>query len=271
MIPQKTKCFVIIVHFGTDFVTKQCLASLCQSSLRPDLIIIVDHGLIPFALPATYQEYCQVIRPAKNGGYGAGFNVGLKALQAHRVQDDDLVVSMNNDVVAASDTIFRLTSWWERQKLPTLAGSSMRTINMFTGRAKKVSSSIMPKLPIFKPYIDGAFVVSRLQTWKLLGGFTEEYFLYSEDVLLSWRAARLGITIKAIHELNLQHADKGSSSLDKLYYVVRNGAVLLERESPWLWRVYWKIMNHLRLLGHTLAPVSERRLVVRQALRDARL
>jgi GT2 family glycosyltransferase len=264
MIPQKTKCFVIVVHFGEPFITARCIAGLCQSPFAPDMVIIVDHAAVPFVADSSYASRCKVVRSGVNTGYGAGFNEGLRALKTVGIQDSDVVVCMNNDISVGEQMMGQLREWWRQQTKSVLAGPRLMAISLLTGRAQNFLG--MMRLP----YVDGAFVSARYSVWRSLGGMPADYFLYCEDALLSWRALRANISLQAIPGLAITHAQSVETDSDqKTYYLVRNGARLLSEEAPGLWKNWWRGVNWLRLLWHSTFSRSPKRNIITQALKDA--
>lgn len=261
MNPQKPKYFIILVHFGSETVTFKSLKVLRAAAPSDTEIILVDHAIKPFK-PAEPQLH--IIRPAENGGYGAGINVGLGVLLSQEAKLDDRVIAMNNDVEVMPKTFERVQEWFTGHPKPTLGGPIIGTVNIRTGRA-------MPgtKRGRFS-YLDGAFLAAHYGTWLTLKGFHENYFMYWEDVDLSWRARRLGIAIEQIPDLGIRHSGrKRPTTPEQLYYLVRNGAVVMEEMLPWPLTIGWHGVNALRRIYHHFQPTTPSRQLVRQALRDA--
>jgi len=287
MIPQNRKYFVIIVHHGNPQHTNVAITSLTSGRKAPHGIMVVNNGDKPYNVPAT--DHIWIVRPPRNYGYAAGLNVGLGALLAHGVTEHDIVVCMNNNIEVQADTLYKLARWWQTHPRPSFAGVMVKEgpgtvpglgyINLLTGRSqlyrkpKKTTSTShswlrMAHLATQMPYVHGAFFAAPYGAFMETKGIPDHYFLYWEDALLSTRARRRGIPLQVARQVGVLHRRHQDSrnQTDRLYYLVRNGALFLEQETAWPWRRYWWLANRLRLMYHTARPHANP--AVRQALLD---
>lgn len=263
MIPQGKKYFVIVVHYEGVGATNTLVTTLLAGSRPPEKIIVIDHGEEPLSLPSA-DPRLQLIRPQENSGYGAGINIGLGALLAHDPGWQDVVVGCNNDVGVGWQTLAQVADWCHDHPEPALAGVKAGRINLLTGRAK-----IVPNFQFsignfhLLPYIHGAFFFAPYGVLMGAAGLPTNYFLYWEDVLLSRRLARQNIPLRLAGGVEVEHDDRPARGMTdrKLYYLVRNGALFLQRETSLPWRLGWWLVNKLRLGWH--------RGIVRRALWDA--
>jgi GT2 family glycosyltransferase len=268
MNPQTRKYYVLLVHYGDSTPTDTALSSLINCQQPPDKIFVIDHGKTPFTSP---HSQLIIVKPEFNAGYFAGINTGLGALVAHRASPHDIVVVMNNDIKISPTTFVQLRAWWQKHPQNALLGiSNFAYVNLFTGRANFTSPTCPPK-PCAKagnfPYIHGAFFSAPYHVFMSLRGLPDRYFLYWEDVLLSTQVSRLNIPLRITKKINIiHHQQPPAPASDQLYYLVRNGALFLERETPLPWRFYWWIINRLRFIYHSLRTPHS---VVGLALRDA--
>lgn len=263
-------CFIIIVHYGKPEQARRAVQAVKSGTYQPAACILVDHGLQ--LLPKNHQDI-QYVRPDRNGGYAAGINAGLEALHDSATADD-IVVCMNSDIAVYPETLATVMAWWNRQSTDVIAGivteeAGQRVwgggyVNWLTGRTHLLHHPQPKRLR----YIHGAFFSAPYGTFMRLSGLPTEYFLYWEDVAFSRRAQRSGISLAVIPNARAAHQSHGRSP-DQLYYLVRNGALYLQRCAPQPWRLYWRCANQLRLLYHRLQPTS-RAATVRTALEDAR-
>ncbi|PIT98422.1 MAG: hypothetical protein COT71_00830 [Candidatus Andersenbacteria bacterium CG10_big_fil_rev_8_21_14_0_10_54_11] len=287
--PQKRECWVLVVHYGDQKRTNHALAALLAAAPPPEHIWVIDHSPEPYVLPANHppgNTAVRVIRPPRNTGYGGGLNFGLGALTGSGAKSDDLVICMNNDVIVETQAIAVLRRLAAQQTAPALIGTAtlragtiqagMGSLNMWTGRAAltlqpagahQTNRRQTHAAGRSVPYLNGALIAAPYRVWLRLRGWPEQYFLYWEDVAISFTARRRGITLLASDTVLARHAAAVSSRGDnELYYLVRNGAAFLQQELPLPWRWYWRVRNQLRRLYHALHPGSSR--TVRQALRD---
>lgn len=60
------------------------------------------------------------------------------------------------------------------------------------------------------PWLSGACLAVGAELWWKLGGFDEDYFLYWEDVDLSWRALALGARLEVVDGAHVVHDEGGT-------------------------------------------------------------
>ena len=257
------KHFVIIVHYGSLSVTKRLISQVINPKNHCEKVIIIDHG--PQKFPNSVDKKVLVIHPEKNGGYAAGINLGLGVIASQGALSHDLVTLLNNDLQIESDILNKINNWWRRQlennpHIHILAGANSGHVNFLTGRASLKPWAKGGRAGV---YLDGALLTAPYSTFLKLKGLPEEYFLYWEDVALSFRARAAGIKLAIIPNLNVKNpGSQKPATGDKLYYLVRNGAYFLASQTPPPVRLYWFILNRLRLLFHADQTI-------RQALKDA--
>lgn len=268
MIPHSRKYHVITVHYGDDTVTKKLVEQLLRIPEGPDHVVVIDHAKQPLALPAS-PAHLEVIRPSRNSGYAGGVNTGLGLLAARAAAPNDIVVVMNNDLSLTPDAFQTLRRWWQEHPALAVAGAQLQALNLFTGRAQL---SAKPS-PSFwqRSYLDGALLSAPLQVFMYLQGLPNHLFLYWEDVVFSLRARQVGLPLHVIPGLSVaHHTDKShAAAADQLYYLVRNGALVLSRATPYPWRLMWRVANAVRRVYHALRPATPASHTIRSALRDA--
>ncbi|MBI4022217.1 MAG: glycosyltransferase family 2 protein [Candidatus Andersenbacteria bacterium] len=270
MNPQNRKYYVILVHYKNEQATHQALHALRTCAAPPDEIIIIDHAEHPFQYEASPTI---VVRRNHNTGYAGGINSGLSILLSRHVQGHDIIVAMNNDVTVYPDTFQELRRWWDVHPSPALLGvvteephgtvSGLSYINLLTGRSQLYSR---PRCAL--PYIHGAFFTAPFELFMCARGLPEHYFLYWEDAAFSARVRALRLPLQAAPRVRVaHHASAAPPRGAPLYYLVRNGALFLERATPAPWRLSWWLLNRLRLIYHLLHSGSDRH--VKRALFDA--
>lgn len=252
-IPQGRSIFAIFVHYGPKEITDAAVASLRAGEVQPDHIIVIDHT------EATV-----------NVGYAGGLAEGLRQASALGAKATDICLLLNNDIEFKKDSLQHIVAWWDEQGgSRVLGGAAGGYVSLFSGRAH-IASEIKKANPWILPYIHGSCLVGE---YSLLssGILPTSFFLYWEDIVTSMRVSRKAGQLAVIPELHSIHNDAPSSiSFLKLYYMVRNGAYVLERYTPVCWRMYWYIVNTLRMAYHAVRNAKKHRIITR-ALYHARV
>lgn len=247
MIPQKRNIFCVIVHFGLHEPTNTLIAQLLGNSQVPGNIIVIDNGGgDPFLHPDA-----QVVSDGRNHGYAGGINIGIDMLWGVNTQPQDIVICMNNDVEVAPNTLQQVEG---SVTGGMLAGHHVWGINVCTGRT--IPRDYAQRHPWYVlPYVHGSFLAAAYEHWKKITPIPESYFMYWEDVLLSVRASRTGMSLVSLPDAGIMHNDtSANSSPEQMYYLVRNGDAFLRTQTPGLWKIYWTCMHWARLLYHALIP-----------------
>lgn len=260
MNPQKARFFIIFVHYGSSAPTETLLASLQTQTVTAQQIIVIDHAKHALKQNNT-NSAVSVFRPPHNAGYSGGINMALGMLLSQNLKLDDVVIVLNNDVILGETWLEEIDTWWKRQPEVGLVGSVLKYVNPWTGRSNQSNGLA---------YIDGSFIAASYTTWMRLKGLPDNYFLYWEDVALSFQAVRKGLILQTIPHLALQHEySQQLSSEQKLFYLIRNGAVCLETETRGFLKLYWFIVNRLRYLYHLYISLRPESKLTAKALRAA--
>lgn len=222
---------IIIVSFNTKEITKKCLLYLKKNFVRYPLdyeIIVVDNNSkdgsseMLLDLEKKYLKNLHVFLSKKNLGFGNGSNFGLEKSKGK------YILYLNSDVIVADVDFRDLIKIMEMQKdigaltvkvilpngdidpashrgFPNL----WRSLTYFFGLEKLFAEvSILNKL--FGGYhlihlnlkevheIDsptGAFFFTRKSIVDKLGGFDKDFFMYGEDLEMSYQIKELGYII----------------------------------------------------------------------------
>lgn len=221
-------CVIVVAHRSGAALTR------CLDSLDGEDVIVVDNGGGGPEIDAAAKRV-QVIA-SSNDGFGAGCNLGA------RHTDADVLVFLNPDTVAQPGAVAALAQALEdpavgvvqaRLRLldePELLNSSGNVVHVsglawpggYRDRADELAA------PREIAYASGAACAIRADVFRELGGFTEELFLYQEDLELCWRARLRGLRVvvtpdaDVLHEYVLERADRR-----KEYFLERNRLVFL--------------------------------------------
>jgi GT2 family glycosyltransferase len=276
MNPHTRKHHLITVHYGDPQATINLVTTLQQGKQAPDTITVINHD--KHSLSKLASRNCYIITPAKNQGYAAGINTGLGTLITRGAKINDIITCINNDITIKSKTFLSVRRWWEDHPEPALVGFATDQnndrhiygyINLLTGRSR-LSASPAVRIKAQTQYIHGAFMSAPLSVFIDNQGLPEKYFMYWEDILFSRQVEKKNISLKVVPITTAKHQvtnTENTTSDNKLYYLVRNGALFLEQETSLPWRAYWTVLNRARYVYHTLN--GPQKPTVAEAIKDA--
>lgn len=237
---------IVIVNYNVRHFLMHCLQSIRNSQLqglRLD-IWVVDNASVDGSVSLLKSEYPEVnlIANEKNVGFSAANN------QAIRLMDAKYVLLLNPDTVLEEDTLAKCYSFMEAH---TEAGAL--GVRMIDGAGKFLPESkrkipdvwnsfckltylseLFPKSKIFSGYnlgylpedqtnevdvLCGAFMFIRKQTLDETGLLDEAFFMYGEDIDLSYRILKAGYKIWYFPETSIIHYKGESTKKSSLNYV----------------------------------------------------
>lgn len=221
------KLSVIILSYNTRDITKGSLESLFKavndSQPFPVETIVVDNGSTDGSVEMIKRfRQVKAIFNKKNLGYPRGNNQGLKSASGQ------YILFLNSDVIFGQVDLKKVVSYLDQNKnigvltvkvvlpngkvdpashrgFPTLWRSSSYFLKLekLFGRIPLLNRLFggyhLTYLDLKKVHeIDspsGAFYLCRTEIMKKLKGFDEDYFMYGEDLDLSYRIKKLGYQV----------------------------------------------------------------------------
>jgi GT2 family glycosyltransferase len=197
--PDGSDLSVVIVTFNDASVVGGCLDAL-EPELRPgDEVIVVDNGSTDASAQAAVaaSSRARVVELGRNEGYMAACNAGAAKARG------ELLVLLNPDTLVAPGfgaairrPLTEARGWTVWQALLTQAGgaevNTRGGVSHFTGISwaggvgdPAAGAGTAPREVGFA---SSACMALRLTDWRRLGGFPEHFFLYFDDVDISFRA-----------------------------------------------------------------------------------
>ena len=228
-------------------------------SLAPEApaeVIVVDNGEGgPEIEAAERRDGVSVLSPDENLGYAAGNN-----LAARRAKGEALVF-LNPDTVVMTGALEGLVAPLEDPSVGIVtarlrllddpetlnsAGNEVHVTGIaWAGAYGEPAASVSELKDV--PFPSGAAMAIRRDLFEELGGFTEELFMYQEDLELGWRARLRGLRVVVNPAADVLHDYEFGRNPGKHYLLERNRLVfVLSSFSPRL----------LFLLGPLLASVE---------------
>jgi len=212
--PDTPQVSVVIVNYNGAALLDRCLASILQQNFRPMEIIVVDNGSTDESgnLAAARYPTVQVLLQERNLGFAEGNNVGVRAAKG------DYVVLLNNDT--------EVTAGWMDGLLDILRDPA---VGVVTSRVETdgvprefyaMNGSLNPLgyniMRVFEDlslvfFAGGASLMFRRK--EIPQPFLPEYFLYHEDVYLSWALRLKGRAVRMAQASVVKH--RGSETTKK--------------------------------------------------------
>lgn len=208
---------IVVVNYGSSNLLAQNLAGLGDDS-DAARIVVVDNFSSPAereALDALAALHGWTVVPLRrNVGFGAAMNAGVaRAMELGA----ERFLLINPDAQIEEPVIIELAR--DSAEDPTSIvcprivhpdGStwfSGGTVLVERGRTSTAagSDSSAPG-----GWLTGACMMISAELWRTLGGFDNQYFLYWEDVDLSWRCTDAGGRLKVRDDLTVVHSVGGS-------------------------------------------------------------
>lgn len=228
---------VVIVSYNVCNLLRMALESLIAAAkVTEHEIIVVDNNSSDDSASMIRQKFPEVrlIISAGNEGFASACNRGIQASAG------DYVLILNPDTVTRPDAIKRALNFMKTHPDAGAAGAHMTDGNgKFLPESKRGFPSplaalfrftglyrIFPHSAFFNAYylgekpenetcpadiLTGAFMLIRRKALDKAGLFDTSFFMYGEDIDLSWRIRKAGFSNYYLHDVHITHF-KGSSS-----------------------------------------------------------
>lgn len=239
------KLSIIIVNYNVKYFLEQCLHSVQKAcvGLKTE-IFVVDNNSVDGSNQMVRQKFPEVrlIANSINTGFAKANN------QAIRESTGEYVLLLNPDTVVEEDTFRKVIAFMDENPKAGALG-----VKMIDGRGKflpeskrglptpwvafyKMSglSSIFPKSKVFGRYhlgfldenkisevdvLAGAFMLLRKSALDKIGLLDEDFFMYGEDIDLSYRITRGGYQNYYFPDTRIIHYKGESTKKSSINYV----------------------------------------------------
>ena len=226
---------VIIVNYNAQYFIKNCIGSILRSAGVPDLeIIVVDNDSTDGSCELLKQSFpkLKLIRNDQNEGFSKGNNRGVAAAEG------EYVLILNPDTILAEDTLKQVYEF--AKSTPDAGAVGVRFIDgsgHFLPESKRnfpdLKTAGLKLLGFSKRYyahhigqnekarvdiLTGAFMFMKKSVYEEVGGFDEDFFMYGEDIDLSYRISSAGYHNYYLGEQVVIHYKGESTRKDKTYF-----------------------------------------------------
>jgi GT2 family glycosyltransferase len=226
---------VITVAYRSGPPLLRMLDSLEGQDELGEVIVVDNGGGGPEIDEAHARAGVRVIDAGGNLGFAAGSNLGAREAQG------DVLVFLNPDTVVAPGAIAQLERTLEDESV----GIAMARLRLLDEPEKLNASGVDVHVtgigwaadygrPVESlrevaevPSASGTAMAIRAETFRKLGGFAEELFMYLEDLELGWRARLAGFRVVVDPAADVYHEYEYGRNPRKSYYLERNRLVFL--------------------------------------------
>jgi len=248
---------IILVNYNTTQLVINCLKSIYEKTKSVNFeIIVVDNNSPDRSienLKAIFPEI-KLILSKKNGGFGAGNNLGNKyAIGKY-------LFFLNSDTLLLENTLLDFFNFMEKTPNAGACGGNLLTedlkpnisferlkpnlissinrlfFNIFTRIIYKnqLYFSIDKKPIIINGYICGADFFLSKEIFDKVGGFDEDFFMYYEETELSYRISNLGLKFYILPNVKIIHLEGGSqkdNSSNKIKWMKESRKIYYKKTS----------------------------------------
>jgi N-acetylglucosaminyl-diphospho-decaprenol L-rhamnosyltransferase len=245
------KLSVVLLSFNRPELLSQALASVVTQSYQPHEVIVVDNrSPRSEKIRQIVSEFPNVIFVSNpiNTGFTGGMNLGIKMATGdyiHLSEDDILLEKSYLQQMISGLKMYPnvgLVSGIQqcsRERWILFAGGSLELggVLKIDMPRQQQSMSDLPHDPYETDFLIGSMMTGQRSLWQQLVGFEPSYFMYLEDVELSIRVKKLGLSCLILPDAVAEHLDTpkdGNQRPNRLlqYHRMKNLFHLMLRHGP---------------------------------------
>ncbi|MEN3322561.1 glycosyltransferase family 2 protein [Mariniflexile soesokkakense] len=231
------KLSVVILNYNVRYFLELCIKSVQAAITNIDAeIIVVDNNSEDDSCQMVKELFPEVIliENKENFGFSKGNNIGVNQASG------EYLCILNPDTVVAEDTFALLLIFAEtKEKLGVVGCKLINGAGVFLPESKRnipyVSAAFKKIYGNSKAYyaihlteneigkvdiLVGAFMLMKRDLYHEVKGFDEDYFMYGEDIDLSYKVLKSGYENYYCGETSVIHF-KGESTLKDKHYARR--------------------------------------------------
>ncbi|MDC7994014.1 glycosyltransferase family 2 protein [Altibacter sp. HG106] len=238
------KLSVVILNYNVRYFLEQCLRSVERAIYGLDAeIIVVDNNSSDDSCEMVQRVFPEVVllQNKENIGFSKANN------QAVKVAKGQYLCILNPDTAVAEDTFVRCLDAAEqtanigiigvqymdgtgaflpecKRNVPTPKSALMKLLGK---NSSYYATQIAPDAVGNVTVLAGAFMFMKHSVFTEVGGFDPDYFMYGEDIDLSYRVVKAGYQNYYLGTTTLLHYKGESTQKDEAYYNSFYGAMRL--------------------------------------------
>ena len=253
------KLAIVIINWNSYEVTRDTLLSLQQTSYRNYDVILVDNHSTDGSLELLQQEFSDLIYLTlpENIGFTGGNNAGMQYAIEHNYT---YTLLLNNDVFVKEDFLEPLIDQLDQDPKMgavqpliyfhhdrSLIWNAGATYNPWLGICQTIGYNKADQPSFHWPrtidWITGCAFMVRTELLKEIGVFPLKFFIYFEDVDLSFRIKQKGYRLGFVPDSVIYHiagVSHKSKEKGKEGFVSPKVHYLVSRNRIWLLKRYTK-------------------------------
>jgi len=238
------KLSVVILNYNVKYFIDLCLQSVLVATKKIDAeIIVVDNASVDGSVPWIKSRFPQVklIQNKQNVGFPKGNNIGVEQAKG------EYLCILNPDTVVAEDTFTKALDFMEQNKQLSIMGPKLidgsgrflkeskrgvptpwvaftKVLGLYKVSPKLFGKYYNLKLPINQAgetdVLVGAYMFMKTAHYRLLNGFDEDCFMYSDDIDLSYRSLQIDKPNFYNSDINIIHFKGESTPKDFAYQMM---------------------------------------------------
>ena len=235
---------IVIVNYNVKYFLKQCIQSIYNSDYpHPYEIIVVDNNSQDDSLEMLSQEFpdVKVIANTENQGFSKANNQGFSIAQS------EYILILNPDTLIKEDTLSICHNRMQDDRIGAIGVKMIDGKGQYLPESKRGFptpihalwkmiglSKIFSKSSYFNKYymghldekkeahvdvLTGAFFWTKKKILDQVGGFDEDYFMYGEDIELSYQVKKAGYELLYLPTTDIIHFKGESTKKSSVQYL----------------------------------------------------
>jgi len=231
------KLSVIILNYNVSYFLRQCILTVQESLVGIEAeIIVIDNDSKDDSCEMLKKHFpnIKLIENKENVGFSKANNQGVA------IAKGEYVCILNPDTAVAKDTFKKALEFVDgkndfgalgirlidgtgnylpesKRNIPTPKVSLFKILGIqlkkFSYYANQLTDNETGEVPV----LVGAFMLMKTDVYKKVGGFDEDYFMYGEDIDLSYRLLKANYKNYYLGSLTMLHYKGESTTRDKNY------------------------------------------------------
>jgi GT2 family glycosyltransferase len=263
MSPSAPSVSAVVLAYGEEEWLEDCVDSLLASTGVGVEVVVIDNGCTSDAVENVRgRGGVRVVDPGENLGYASGCNLGAS------VGTGEVIAFVNSDCRVAPGALAHLSRQTgepgvaiasaslrlaDEPDLLNSGGNPLHFLGLCWAGAFRESAAAYPDVREVA-CATGAAMALRRDVWQELGGFEERFFMYHDDVDLSWRAWQRGYRIVYVPGAVAYHHYEFSRNPRKMFLLERNRLAFLL--TNWETRTLLAVLPALAMFELALLPVA---------------